>query len=96
MATIMDVMVELLCMIAVLNKPINKLINGLEVALMISWIILPLNRLNTEDISSNDSIKMKVATSKAVTWMSKKEVFVLLPGLLTSMPLCFNDFYFKV
>lgn len=50
MATIIDVVVELLCKIAVANNPINKLIKGLEVTESIGFT-LPLPKCPKEEIS---------------------------------------------
>jgi hypothetical protein len=77
----------------VLSKPINRLINGLEVALMISSMIFLPSRLKAEAISSRESIKINVTSNNATIWIMIKEVLTLLLGLLTSMPLCFNDAY---
>jgi hypothetical protein len=83
--------VELLCTIAVLSKPINKLINGLEVAFIISCMIFLPSRLNAAAINSKESIKINVTSNKAIIWTTIKDVFTLELGLVASMLLCFND-----
>jgi hypothetical protein len=91
MATIMEVVVELLWTIAVLSNPINKLMKGLEVAFIISSIMFLPSRLKAEAINSRESIKINVTINKATLWIMIKEVFILVLGLFTSRPVCFND-----